>query len=84
MSSITSGTPSTRTSTRTIMAGVGTAAAGIALAVYSAYGDPHAASKSQTSAVPFLIVAVCVVAALIFGLLLPRITRVGASAEEES
>jgi hypothetical protein len=45
-----------------------------ALATYGAYGDPHAKS-SQESAVPSLAGASCVVAALAFGLLVPRVTR---------
>lgn len=55
-------------------AGAAATAAGAAVAVYGAYGDPHP-KASQESAVPFLLAAVVVVSAIVFGLLVPRALR---------
>lgn len=60
--------------TRTVLAGVLTAAAAVVLAVYSAYGDPHAQAQ-QKNAVPFLAGLSLAAAALAFPLLLPRLSR---------
>lgn len=48
-------------------AGAAAVAAGMAVAVYGAYGDPHP-EASQESAVPFLVAAVAVVSVLVIGL----------------
>lgn len=55
-------------STRT---GVAAFAAAAGLAAYAAYGDPHAKANQQ-SAVPFLIVVSAVVAAVLFGVMVPK------------
>ena len=52
--------------------GVAVAIAASGLTVYAAYGDSHAGS-SQRSAVPVLVGIVLVVAAAVFGLLVPRL-----------
>lgn len=57
-----------------VKAGVAAAAAGAALAVYGAYGDPHP-EASQESVVPFLVAAVVLVSVIVFGLLVPRALR---------
>lgn len=57
-----------------VKAGAAAAAAGSALAVYAAYGDPNA-SASQKAGVPFLVVAVVVVSLAVFGLVVPRALR---------
>jgi hypothetical protein len=58
--------------------GIAAAVCGSALVYYGAYGDPHAKSN-QESAVPFLIGVCCLVAALAFALLVPRMSRAGAA-----
>jgi len=70
--------PSTSATTRTAWVGVAAAVCGSALTYYGAYGDPHAKS-SQESAVPFLVGVSCLVAALAFGFVVPRMSRDGAS-----
>ncbi len=50
---------------------VGTTALASAVIVYGAYGDPNPKSEQQ-AAVPFLIVAVVLVAAFVYGWLVPR------------
>jgi len=57
--------------------GAAVAVVAAAIAWYGAYGDPHHQVKSQTAAVPFLVIVDVVVAALIFGLLVPRALRSG-------
>lgn len=66
--------PTTDRPTRPILACVLTSAAAVILVAYSAYGDPHTASE-QKNAVPFLAIVSIVVAALVFPLLLPRLSR---------
>jgi hypothetical protein len=51
--------------------GVLAAAAAVALGVYGAYGDPTA-PDNQKSAVPFVAAMAVAVAAVVFGLLVPR------------
>ena len=55
---------------RTWTAAVAAVAGGAATAIYGAYGDPHP-SASQEHGVPFVVGAGIVVAALVFGLLVP-------------
>jgi hypothetical protein len=57
-----------------LKAGAAAAAAGTAIAVYGAYGDPHP-KAGQESAVPFLVAVVMVVSVIVFGLLVPRALR---------
>lgn len=66
--------PATDRQTRPVLAGVLTAAAAVVLVAYSAYGDPHSGTE-QKNAVPYLAIASVVVAALVFPLLLPRLSR---------
>jgi hypothetical protein len=60
---------------------IGAAAFAVAavIAFYGAYGDPHPKS-SQESAVLMLVIIDLVVAALLFGLLVPRALRGGSAA----
>jgi len=74
-------TTSTKPATRTDLVratatklGAATIVGAAALAIYGAYGDPHAKSN-QISGVPFLIVIAAVVAVLVFGVLVPRALR---------
>jgi hypothetical protein len=70
--------PAARMRTWRMPALMGTAAAVVAaaIAVYGAYGDPHPKS-SQESGVPFLVIVDLAVAALLFGLVVPRALRSG-------
>jgi hypothetical protein len=52
-------------------AAIGTALAASAVIVYGAYGDPDPKSDQQ-AAVPFLVAGVVLVAAFIYGWLIPR------------
>ena len=76
MSTVTTSS-ATSASARSAWVGVAAAVCGSALVYYGAYGDPHAKSN-QKSAVPFLIGVSCLVAALVFTLVVPRMSRVGA------
>jgi hypothetical protein len=58
--------------------GVVAAAASAAIAVYAAYGDPHPKANQQ-SGVPSVVVAGIIVAAVVFGFLVPRSLRAVAS-----
>lgn len=62
--------------TRLVAAGVGLLALGVGslLAWYAAYGDPHP-KQDQKDAVPAEIVIAAVVAAIVFGALLPMALR---------
>ncbi len=77
MSAVTTSSATTATG-RTAWVGIAAAVGGSALAYYSAYGDAHAQAR-QESAVPFLVGACVAVAVLAFTLLVPRMSRVGAS-----
>src|ERR1700754_1940341 len=77
MSALTTSS-ATNAPARTAWVGIAAAVAASALAYYSAYGDSNAKSN-QEAAVPFLIGASCLVAALIFALVVPRMSREGAS-----
>lgn len=59
---------------RAIEVGIGAFVAAAALAVYAAYGDPHP-KANQKSGVPALVVAGAIVAAIVFGALVPRALR---------
>lgn len=76
MSTVTAST--TSTSARTAWVGIAAAAGGSALAFYGAYGDPHT-KANQEAAVPFLAGVSCLVAALAFAVVVPRMARAGAS-----
>lgn len=60
------------------LAGAAAAVVAAGIAIYGAYGDPHA-QASQESAVPFLAVVDVVIAAVVFGLLVPRALRSGSA-----
>jgi hypothetical protein len=60
------------------LAGAAAAVVAAGIAIYGAYGDPHA-KANQESAVPFLVIVDVVVAALLFGLLVPRALRSGSA-----
>ena len=59
---------------RAIEVGIAAFVAAAALAVYGAYGDRHP-KADQKSAVPAVVVAGAIVAAIVFGALVPRALR---------
>jgi hypothetical protein len=66
-----------------VQLGVPVALAAVGLTVYAAYGDQHQ-KDNQTSAVPFMAVAIVAVTAVVFGYLLPRLLRTAGSADHGS
>lgn len=60
------------------LAGAATAVVAAGIAIYGAYGDPHP-KPNQESGVPFLVVVDVVLAALVFGLLVPLALRGGSA-----
>lgn len=76
MTSLTHVQQGRQPATRLVAAGVGllTLGAGSALAWYAAYGDPHP-KQDQKDAVPSTIVVAAVVAAVVFGVLVPMALR---------
>lgn len=76
MSTLSQAGPQRQASSRTVAAGIGLIAFALASALiwYGAYGDPHP-QKNQEDAVPSLVLIAFVVAALVFGALVPLARR---------